>query len=409
MATAHALLARAELPVVPALLSLAVRAAANTLPDVAQTVQVLERMRAQQPQAQPLASSPSPAASEPQPVTSDQRPAASDQRPVTSSPSPGTSDQRPLVNSPRPATSDQRTVASSQQPIASRQQPGAILQPRVPSHQPATPQSPAASFQPPASSLQPVTVQPPAFALPDLARQGPNGVMQALHLAGIRPATPLPNAAPLLFSTPQGPVLVERLAVVIGLSIPDAPDAALPAPAPAPSPAAVPAAQPRALATPTAQPPLADAPRPLPPEAPREATQSSPAPAPPPEIEAATIRVAREQLAEQVFKPKDLADYDRVVPLPLMAEQVPTPARLAVATRSTAGGQEATFVRVDAELSRLGPVSIRLSGPAAGGPIAITLVAEGAAGPALAEHLPQLVDDLRKLGLDAAVRVVGDA
>jgi hypothetical protein len=92
-----------------------------------------------------------------------------------------------------------------------------------------------------------------------------------------------------------------------------------------------------------------------------------------------------------------------------MAEQVPTPARLAVATRSTAGGQEATFVRVDAELSQLGPVSIRLSGPAAGGPIAITLVAEGAAGPALAEHLPQLVEDLRKLGLDAAVRVVGDA
>lgn len=116
----------------------------------------------------------------------------------------------------------------------------------------------------------------------------------------------------------------------------------------------------------------------------------------------------REHLAEQVFKPKELADYDRVVPLPLTATQVPTPARLAVATRSVGGGSQATFVRVDAELTRLGPVSIRLSGVDSGGPLAITLIAGPAGGAALADGLPDLIADLHTLGIDAAVRVVAD-
>lgn len=116
----------------------------------------------------------------------------------------------------------------------------------------------------------------------------------------------------------------------------------------------------------------------------------------------------REHLAEQVFKPKELADYDRVVPLPLSAQQVTTPARLAVASRSTGGGAQATFVRVDAELTRLGPVSIRLSGADGGGPLAITLIASRPSGAALSEELPALIDDLRGLGLDASVRVVAD-
>ena len=119
-------------------------------------------------------------------------------------------------------------------------------------------------------------------------------------------------------------------------------------------------------------------------------------------------RTVREHLAEQVFKPKELADYDRVVPLPLSAAQVTTPARLAVASRSTGGGSQATFMRVDAELTRLGPVSIRLSGADSGGPLAITLIANRQAGAALAEELPALVGDLRRLGVEAAVRVVAD-
>lgn len=116
----------------------------------------------------------------------------------------------------------------------------------------------------------------------------------------------------------------------------------------------------------------------------------------------------REHLAEQVFKPKDLSDYDRVVPLPLTTSQVTTPARLAVATRSTGGGAQATFVRVDAEMTRLGRVSIRLSGSDGGGPLAITLIAEPRAGTALAAELPALIADLHQAGIDAAVRVVAD-
>lgn len=119
-------------------------------------------------------------------------------------------------------------------------------------------------------------------------------------------------------------------------------------------------------------------------------------------------RTVREHLAEQVFKPKDLADYDRVVALPLSAAQVTTPAHLAVASRSTGGGAQATFVRVDAELTRLGPVSIRLSGADSGGPLAITLITSRRSGTALADELPALVADLRTLGLDASVRVVAD-
>jgi hypothetical protein len=79
-----------------------------------------------------------------------------------------------------------------------------------------------------------------------------------------------------------------------------------------------------------------------------------------------------------------------------------------VAKRATGGGASATFLRVDAELSRLGAVSIRLSGADDGGPLAITLVAPPAGAAALADGLPELVGDLRTLGLDAAVRVVAD-
>lgn len=124
--------------------------------------------------------------------------------------------------------------------------------------------------------------------------------------------------------------------------------------------------------------------------------------------EDSTTRIVREHLADQVFKAKDLNDYDRVVPLPLATAQITTPARLAVATRSTGGGAQATFLRVDAELTRLGPVSLRISGSDAGGPLAITLITSPASGGLLADELPALIDDLRRLGVDAAVRVVAD-
>ncbi len=115
------------------------------------------------------------------------------------------------------------------------------------------------------------------------------------------------------------------------------------------------------------------------------------------------VRLTRELAAETVFKSDDLADYDRVFALPITVHGQPVPARLAVAERQTTGGK-ATFVRVDTDLSALGEVSVRLSG-VEGGSLAVTLLASGSGGRALADGLPALVDALRHLGIIAAVRV----
>lgn len=115
------------------------------------------------------------------------------------------------------------------------------------------------------------------------------------------------------------------------------------------------------------------------------------------------MRLTRELAADAVFKPEDLADYDRVLALPVTVHGQPVPARLAIAERRTTGGN-ATFVRVDTDLSALGEVSVRLSG-VEGGSLAVTLLASGSGGRALADGLPALVDALRELGIVAAVRV----
>jgi hypothetical protein len=117
----------------------------------------------------------------------------------------------------------------------------------------------------------------------------------------------------------------------------------------------------------------------------------------------ALVRAVREGAAESVVKPESLADYDLVVGLPLQDQGRPTPARLAVAERRTAAGN-ATYLRVDAELSHLGPVSVRLSG-VDGGPLAITLLADGGGGQALADELPALAASLERLGIVAGLRV----
>lgn len=131
---------------------------------------------------------------------------------------------------------------------------------------------------------------------------------------------------------------------------------------------------------------------------------SLPAPDAPRAVEAALVAV-REAVAQDLLPPKELADYDRVLALPLADHGRPVPARLAVTTRRTATGGLACWMRVDCELSRLGPVSVRL-GSVDAGPVAITLFTTPAAGAALAAGLPALGDDLRALGVDAALRVV---
>ena len=115
----------------------------------------------------------------------------------------------------------------------------------------------------------------------------------------------------------------------------------------------------------------------------------------------------RELATDLLLPPKHLDEYDRVFPLPLLAQGQATPARVAVSSREMPNGTRATWMRVDCELSRLGPVSIRLSG-AEGGPIAITVVARPGAARHIADGLPALVADLQERGLPAAVRVVED-
>lgn len=110
-----------------------------------------------------------------------------------------------------------------------------------------------------------------------------------------------------------------------------------------------------------------------------------------------------EQGAATVLPPPDLADYDLVLPLPLQDRGAPVPARLAVTTRTSGGGTSATWLRVDAELDGLGPVSIRLSGQS--GLVAVHLVAAGSGYAALTAEAESLRAALSDMGLSASVRV----
>jgi hypothetical protein len=197
----------------------------------------------------------------------------------------------------------------------------------------------------------PTTTTLAGIVVPDLARGGATAVLQALALAGVRPRDagelPVPKSEP---------TLLHRLDVPIDESGPIR----------------------ASVDTATRQPPHTP-------------------------LDAAVVQIMREQAAETVVKPQSLVDYDVVLGLPLQIQGQPLPARLAVAERQTSGGR-ATFLRVDAELTHLGPLSVRISG-IENGPMAITVLATGPALNALAEALPDLNESLRALGLTAGVRV----
>ncbi len=110
-----------------------------------------------------------------------------------------------------------------------------------------------------------------------------------------------------------------------------------------------------------------------------------------------------EATAATVLPPADLADYDIVLPLPMQDRGAAVPARLAVATRHTSGGASATYIRVDAELSHMGPISVRLSGH--GSQIAVHLIADASGARAMADQVESLTTALHDLGLNASVRV----
>jgi flagellar hook-length control protein FliK len=120
-------------------------------------------------------------------------------------------------------------------------------------------------------------------------------------------------------------------------------------------------------------------------------------------VDQAMTVLVRETLAETMFKPQSLSDYDKVLAVPMHVQHHPTPMRFAIAERETAAGT-ATFVRVDTELTNLGPLSVRLSG-IEGGALSITIFAHGPAHANLQAALPALSDSLRELGVTAGLRV----
>ena len=113
--------------------------------------------------------------------------------------------------------------------------------------------------------------------------------------------------------------------------------------------------------------------------------------------------LAREILSESLLPPRALADYDLVIPFPLFAQQQPVPARLAMSSRKH-GTTEATFMRIDVELSKLGPLSLRFT-EVSGNPIGITVLHTPQAHSALHSGIHDLEADLQSQGLEASVRL----
>jgi hypothetical protein len=434
-AQALALLAQAGLPATPPFIALAERSATGTLPNPAAALADLQRLvqptnvpqstTAPQPTAvsqvaiapqSPDASTPlsailpdnagirSPAVN-PSSVTANQVVATSDQLKATSTPSvvstpptsitsqvlergvqsvnvsvqagvtnalapllaDSTSDATPA---PAPAASASATsataipnatrtsatvgAASSSAPISVSAAPPTSAA-ATPISQPSAAGSPVPATAAPAATIVvpqvPVTLTLAGMPVPDLGRGGANAVLQALALAGVRP-----RETGEVTVAKSAPTLLHRLDVPVEETDPI-----------------------RATVDSTTRHPQQ------------------------PQIDAAIAHVMREQAAETVVKPQALVDYDLVLGLPLQVNGQPMPARLAVAERKTSAGT-ATFLRVDAELTHLGPLSVRISG-IDGGPMAITVLGVGPALGALTEALPDLNESLRALGLTAGVRV----
>lgn len=244
-----------------------------------------------------------------------------------------------------------------------------------------------AGVEPASPRLRAVLAAVEAIQIPDPSLEGAEAVLRVLRLAGVRPAAAPAGAG----STPASPTPTTPTVPPTGAET-----------VPRPEPRLVQQLAALVQAVREEPPPPAEANAPHEPAGPIASSMLRE------QAGLAATSAVREHSAETVFKPRELVDYDRVLPLPLQSLGQPTPARLAVANRDGGNGQRATWVRVDAELTRLGPVSIRLSG-IEGGPLAITLVAGTAAAQWLAEGLPALAEDLRTLGIEAGLRVSDDA
>lgn len=320
-----------------------------------------------------------------------------------------------------PATLQPAVVGRSAEPTASTAAPAPA--PAKPS---AAPPDLSTGRGPVAPSLLPQTAigsaprgaapAVPLTALPgrsmvDLAVGDPRqAAAQALRLAGLVPSTAAPGGAEV-----HEPVaaLVHRLVLLARSALAMPETTRVPATAPAadaPQAATGTGGTSQRESTPggAALPPspahqaAAD-------RAERAAATDPALPPPLPSGDAATATTAlRDAVAQDLLPPRELTDYDRVIALPLAVAGDPVPARLAVSVRRSANGGTTCWMRVDCELSRLGPVSVRLGGTD-GGPVVITLLAGPATGAKLAQALPALAADLREQGVDAALRVATEA
>ncbi|NRA36588.1 MAG: hypothetical protein HRU15_00465 [Planctomycetes bacterium] len=114
--------------------------------------------------------------------------------------------------------------------------------------------------------------------------------------------------------------------------------------------------------------------------------------------------IIQDMNADSFFKPQHLNDYDYVLPLLSQHNGEAQHARIAIANRNIPGQKEsATFLRVDMELSQLGPLSLRMS--SGQGPIIITIFATTPIVRTLSQALPQLEEDLQEQKLDAHIRI----
>lgn len=114
--------------------------------------------------------------------------------------------------------------------------------------------------------------------------------------------------------------------------------------------------------------------------------------------------IIQDMSAESIFKPQHLNDYDYILPLLSQHNGETQQARIAIANRAIPGQQaSATFLRVDMELSQLGPLSLRMS--SGHGPIIITIFGTGRVLQILSQAVPQLEEDLQGQNIEAHIRI----
>ena len=414
-AAALAALAQAGLPATPPFIALAERSASGVLPNPAAAVVALQdalRSAGGTTATPTAAPNPVPAANV-QPPAGGQPPVSSSQPPVAGSQPPVAGSQPPVVSGQQPAVSGQQPVASGQPPVTGGQPVVSADQPSlVSSLSSDTPETVAPPAPAPAPAAPAAATPPPAA--PPTAAPPPVPAAPAAVVVPVPSPAAAPVAAPVLVPTPT-PVPVatagtqtlspaQVATAFVGTPMPDLARGGALAVLQALALAGVRPRDTGEMTAPRPEPLLHRLALPLEEVDPvRPVVDSTTRQTLPPDVQAAIAHVMREQAAETVVKPQGLVDYDLVVGLPLQVNGQPMPARFAVAERQTSGGT-ATFLRVDAELSNLGPLSVRISG-IENGPMAITVLATGPALVALADAMPDLNESLRSLGLTAGLRL----